>query len=384
VKPIEYPRPAERRRLGDLVDRALDENAQAIVEQLLNPQGQLSEVSISDLTTVQQDAKSFRYGSMDVERKKRTLLAPLYRAAKDLLPRLDISQRNIEYYASLATFYTIWDLNRIKADQTRLYLMSYAWQRYRILTDNLADALDYHMKHLEDETKANAKQQLAKARIGHQQESPKVGQLLLLYVDPKLKDNVPFGRVRHRAFKILSKQAVARIGKRFCEKPVSPMELRWQEVDKMAPRLIKNVRPLAMDLDFSSQTLPSPWLEALQWMKNVFARRQRLEHRPARELPKDTVPTRLQSYLLEFDSEDKPVCVRSDRYEFWIYRQVRKRLATGELCRPAVENRADLQRRRAAERLRRFQERPIQTGHRCGGENRGSSTRSMNPAGHKF
>jgi hypothetical protein len=125
---------AERRRLGDLVDRALDENAQAIVEQLLNLQGQLSEVSISDLTTVQQDAKSFRYGSMDMERKKRILLGPLYRAAKDLLPRLDISQRNIEYYASLATFYTIWDLNRIKADQTRLYLLSYAWQRYRIPT----------------------------------------------------------------------------------------------------------------------------------------------------------------------------------------------------------------------------------------------------------
>ena len=78
----------------------------------------------------------------------------MYLIAKTLLPKLAISQRNLHYYASLANFYTVYDLRRLKAEQTHLYLLCYAWQRYRQLTDNLVDALGYHMKQLEDESKA--------------------------------------------------------------------------------------------------------------------------------------------------------------------------------------------------------------------------------------
>ena len=45
------------------------------------------------------------------------------------------SQLNIAYYASLANFYAIYDLRRFKPGQTKLYLLCYAWQRYRRITD---------------------------------------------------------------------------------------------------------------------------------------------------------------------------------------------------------------------------------------------------------
>jgi hypothetical protein len=70
---------------------------------------------------------------------------------------------------------------------------------------------------------------------------------------------------------------------------------------------------------------------ALGWMKKVFARKQRLAQRPPREIPKSTVPKRLRSYLLELDQNGNGSGVRGDRYEFWVYRQVRKRLGAGEL-----------------------------------------------------
>ncbi|MGC5605185.1 hypothetical protein [Klebsiella pneumoniae] len=38
------------------------------------------------------------------------------------------------------------------SDQTQLYLLCYAWVRYRQLSDNLVDAMAYHMKQLEDES----------------------------------------------------------------------------------------------------------------------------------------------------------------------------------------------------------------------------------------
>ena len=67
----------------------------------------------------------------------------LYRIAKALLPKLEISQQNLHYYADLAIFYTAYDLRRLKSEQTHLYLLCYAWQRYRQLTDNLVDASGY-------------------------------------------------------------------------------------------------------------------------------------------------------------------------------------------------------------------------------------------------
>ena len=126
---------AERDRLEQLVEVALTDASREALQQLL-----VRENTLSDLAALKQDAKSFRYRQMGLERQKRLTLAPLYAIAKALLPNLDLSQLNIAYYASLANFYTIYDLRRLKPGQTNLYLLCYAWQRYRQLTDNVVEA----------------------------------------------------------------------------------------------------------------------------------------------------------------------------------------------------------------------------------------------------
>jgi hypothetical protein len=109
------------------------------------------------------------------------------------------------YYAGLATYYSIYDLRRLKPEQPHLYLLCYAWQRYRQLSDNLADAFDFHMKQVEDATKTAAEQRFTKALVTGQREAPRVGQVLLLYVNEDLNDVTPFGSVRRQAFAILPK-----------------------------------------------------------------------------------------------------------------------------------------------------------------------------------
>ena len=163
----------ERLRLSQLVEKALDRDAKAALKQLL-----VRDETLSGLAEVKQDAKSFGYRMMALERKKRSALAPLYRASKEALPRLDISQQNVGYYASLATYYTIYDLRRLKPEQTRLYLLCYAWQRYRQLSDNLADAFDFHMKQVEEASKTTAEQQFAKALASRQREFPREREIL--------------------------------------------------------------------------------------------------------------------------------------------------------------------------------------------------------------
>ncbi|WP_372827981.1 DUF4158 domain-containing protein [Polaromonas sp.] len=277
---------AERERLEQLVEAAMTDEARQTLELLL-----AHENTLTELAALKQDAKSFRYRQMGVERQKRLTLKPLYAIAKKLLPGLAVSQRNIAYYASLANFYTVYDLRRFKPAKTNLYLLCYAWQRYRQLTDNVVEAFGYQTRQLEDETKAQATQQAAKIHVERQQATPRVGELLLLYVDDTLPDITPFGAVRHKAFRIMPEDALRSAGKLLTETPVSQMDLRWQAVDKQSGLCTKNLRPLATALEFASSSAGgNVWLAALTWMKTVFDRQQSIAKQPLSEVPVDFHP----------------------------------------------------------------------------------------------
>jgi len=317
---------AERRRLGEQLAKGLDAAAKEALAQLL-----VRDDTLSELAALKQDAKDFGWRQMAREREKRARLDPLYRIAKTLLPELAVSQQNLLYYASLANFYTVYDLRRFKPEQTHLYLLCYVWQRYRQLTDNLVDAVGYHTKQLEDESKAQANKRFLAEQVRRQQETPQVGRLLLLYVDESVDDATPFGDVRRRAFKIMPKEALQITGQHLSVKPASKLALRWEVVDGLAGRIRRHLRPLYGALDFSGVVADNPWLEALAWVNGVFAKRQRLSQRPLAECPRATLPKRLRSYLLTFDADEEPTGLHADRYEFWLYRQIRKRLKSGEL-----------------------------------------------------
>ena len=99
---------AERQRLIILLASNLDNTARN-VRPLIVRDGTLSE-----LAALKQDAKDFGWRQMAKERAKPFLkLKPLYRIAKILIPKMAISQQNLHYYASLANFYTIYDLRHL-------------------------------------------------------------------------------------------------------------------------------------------------------------------------------------------------------------------------------------------------------------------------------
>lgn len=139
---------AERQRLAYILSSTLDSETRDGLKALLKKEGTLSGLAV---------LKHFRWRQMAAERKKKDLLAPLYREARQLLPGLGISQQNLLYFASLVSFYTIHDLRNLKQEQSELYLLCYVWLRYRQLSDNLVSAVMWHMKQTEDRCKEAAK-----------------------------------------------------------------------------------------------------------------------------------------------------------------------------------------------------------------------------------
>ena len=129
----------------------------------------------------------------------------------------------------------------------------------------------------------------------------------------------------------MPRDALARAAQRMSAKPASKLARHWQAVDGLAERIRRQVRPLYRALDFASVSPSNPWVAALAWAKGVFAKQQRLSQRPLAECPAATLPKRLRPYLLTGDADGRPTGLHADRYEFWLYRQVRKRLRSGEL-----------------------------------------------------
>ena len=130
---------------------------------------------------------------------------------------------------------------------------------------------------------------------------------------------------------IFCNRALQVAGQRLIIKPASKLALRWKVIDGLAERIRRHLRPLYGALDFAGVDLDNPWLAALTWAKDVFSKQQRLSQRPFAECPEVTLPKRLRPYLMTFDAEGKPTGIHADRYEFWLYRQIRKRFKSGEL-----------------------------------------------------
>ena len=314
----------ERKRLKYCLYSVLTEEHKQSLKQLIK-----NENTLSELAALKQDPKSFGSTMMSIECRKHNLLKPLHNFAKTILPVLGISAQNIATYASLANYYTIYDLERFDDERTYLYLLCYAFKRYQQISDNLIDAFSFQVNKLEKETKAKAD--------AHSDEEPdnkekQVGQLILLYVDDELSDSMELGEARKKAFKILPKESIRTIGEKMIKKhkPKRKQLIMWQERDRAVARYKHHLRPLLLATDFKSQHADNPLLKAIQWMKEVFAKQQSLTQQHSKHFPRDFISKRLESYLLTDDKNGEPT-IQANRYEIAVYCQITKQIETGAL-----------------------------------------------------
>lgn len=311
----------ERHRLCLLIRQQITAEIQVHLDNLL-----VTDTLLSELAALKQDAKDFKYRVMQTERDKIRILKPIYQFASDLLPALSISQQNTHYYADLANYYTVYELRQLQTELTYLYLLCYGWTRYQQLTDNVADAFCYHIKHFDDELKSTLREQRLLAYQQQQPQSKKVGRLLGLFADERFDDQTPFRLIREEAFSILPKEEIHALAEKYARQGQSDLELRWQLFDRNGYRFRKHLRPLFLQLDFSSQ-IDGRWIQIIQLARKRLNNQQPFPDRDNQLI--EIIPKRLRPFLLV--NEDGHIKIHTERYEYWLYRQCRKQLLAGSL-----------------------------------------------------
>ncbi|MBP9742911.1 MAG: Tn3 family transposase [Burkholderiales bacterium] len=303
---------AERARINNLLNEQITSDESKLILALLN-----NENTLSELAAIKQDAKDFKPRMIQQECRKLNIMQPIYLMAKRILPSLSISKNNINNYGSFIHYYSAYDLRQhIKVEQSYLYILCYIQQRFQQIVNNLIIAFSYHQRYAQEKVNEINKLAVSTNAIEQNSSMNHMKQLVKLYVDENLADDLNFGEIRQKAFSILDKQAII---KYLVANPLTIDEVTyWESVDQVAVYLKSNVRCLIHNLNFSS--LKNELLEPIAWLKNL-----KIKNNIA-DFP--SLPPRLVPHLTQQHNGQSVLIL--NRYEYWLYSKILDSIKSGD------------------------------------------------------
>jgi hypothetical protein len=194
----------ERRRITDLLSQALTVDVEQQLEALLRADEGMYRISL-----LKHEPKDFSYGELRQEVERRTFFQQLYEFGQTFLASAGLSNESVKYYASLVQFYTVYKLQRMAAPTTRLYLLCFAYHRFRQINDNLVEAFIHLVDQYEQQAKLAAETASTNAMTEASSNLTAAGQVLNLFVDQSIADHTPFVEVKQKAFCLLEPERFA-------------------------------------------------------------------------------------------------------------------------------------------------------------------------------
>ncbi len=284
----------------------------------------INESTLSNLAAIKQDAKDFKLRMMQAECNKLNTMEPIYQITHTLFPILLLSKANIAHYAGLIHYYSVHELReRIKPEQSYLYILCYIWQRYRQINDNLINAFCYHQEHMEEKVKQLQDETLIEHALNQKTELVALKRLAQLYIDDGIPDDSQFGDVRKKAFTIIDKDMLKNSIN--SGKNSQDVAIYWHSVDKLKTYLKSNIRNIASTLAFSSIHKDNTILEALKWIDSVKHKPKHLD-----DFPENSIPNNLLMHLTTKNDQNDSIVILH-RYQFWIYKKLANAIRGGSI-----------------------------------------------------
>lgn len=306
----------EKNRMAKIIRDSLSKESTKALQDLMSQDDTLLE-----LAALKQDAKDFKWGELNSECTKLDRLEFLYKVSCTVLPQLKISQQNINYYASLAYYYNIYELRRFNLEQSALYLLCYVWQKYQKIVDNLADAFCHKVKKFDDDAKKAAAQKILEEQAKHQARMHSVASLLALFVNDAFGQDIPYKEMQPVIFNILPKEEM-QISIDYLSNKVDVSAVKWEFIDKNIGQIKRNLRLLVQRLDFSSSPANEGWIKIVEHFKQIFKNKKPLVLSP--EMLK-IVPKSMKQFLFENEN------ININRFEFWIYHKLKNLIDDEEI-----------------------------------------------------
>ncbi|MBF0290240.1 MAG: Tn3 family transposase [SAR324 cluster bacterium] len=308
----------ERQRIDNYFNKKLPSPALRQIESLLS----IDEKDYA-LTKIKKDSKDFSHGQIKGDVKKRNQLLEVYRFSKVHLPKLKISSESVKYYASLIDHYSVKRLTSLPEGSAKLYLTCFAHFKVQKINNNLLKGFIYLVDNYIDEAKEITKDDVYEHKIEGSQKLQNAAEVWGLFTDETIHDRIAFGRVRHKAFSLIHKEAFHEVKQLILEKTFDKEEFYWLAVEKLAQKFKLNLRVIFLNVDFLSRTHNSLARAVLKVKKLLLAGKSL--RASTKQLLMGFVPSHLKKYIAPSNE------INADRYEFYLYVAIREKLESGDV-----------------------------------------------------
>jgi hypothetical protein len=154
-------------------------------------------------------------------------------------------------------------------------------------------------------------------------------------------ENEPFGEVRRKAFEVLDPASLNSVADYMVTKArFDETAFQWEHIDRVAPRFKRHLRPILQGVEFAAPSTDDSLIEAVHFLKATFPKGKPLGHYAETAIPTRCIPDKLKRYFYLKDAR-RHRSLLPDRYEFFVYRQLRQGLEAGDVfCRDSVRFRS--------------------------------------------
>jgi len=308
----------ESSRLESRLDSLLTKDQKKNLDELLKRRKDF----LHELTLLKRDPKNFSLKEIKSTILKRERLNEVLPYSDQFSKDLGISEQNLLYYANLVEHYSIYKISRLSSSSTQLFVACFIHVRHRTINDHLIKAFLYRTKGYTTEGKEAAKEEIYSMKVGHLKKLKEAGKLVSLFVDKTLSDNLPFKKVRQKAFAVIQEEEIALLASSLMEESIDEKDLKWKQFDKIASKIKMNLRPLVLSMNVKSQPSSRSLKQEIESLQNDI--RKRRPFAPP-EVNYAVFNKTTRKYIAPGGE------IIPSRYEFQLYRKLAGGLVSGDL-----------------------------------------------------
>ncbi len=314
----------ERKRLSETLKAAISAELAANLADLIDGESTLT------VKELKQAAKSFNAPELDKELNVNKLIQPWMNEVNQVVSALSLSQQNQLHYAAMVDYYSITKLKRFDRSTQQLYLLCYLQERAQINIERLADGFIYHVRKLREKAKAYAKEMAYKDWEGAAANVSKAAELLSLFIDNTIDDQVPFRQIKQRAQGLLGAREIESLCLYLKKQKRTKNDYIWEYYDQHENLIQQLIRPLFLCLTFEGSDSTQALAAQLGAMQSEL-----LESGELVSSDRRLIPAKHQLYVIDADNN-----IVFKRYEMILYLAAQTKL-DGQLFIPtAIKYRA--------------------------------------------
>jgi Tn3 transposase DDE domain len=188
----------------------------------------------------------------------------------------------------------------------------------------------FHVRKVIEASKAAAKEKIFAQQLETKEIIQHVSQILGLFLDESIADDVAFSEVKTLAFTILERDKLTQVSQFLNNQSVEDAVFEWEFIAAFAPAFKQHLRQLLTQVSFSGHRSDDCLIEAITFLKMSFEKGKSLNRYRFDQIPKAFIPQGMNAYIYEEDEHGKKR-IHPDKYEFLVYRLLRNHLEAGDI-----------------------------------------------------